>query len=363
MEENEVLEEETTTNPIDDTSGDNNEETPNSTPVEENNEDEPSSDTGDEPSNDGEDEGDGEGGDDQGGGDSGDDSGEGGDDSGEGDDGDSDSEGDDEEDHSSEPVNLIELLGITEIPMSIPIEFLFVYNKLLMVMIELGESMLLDCNSMCNRKNMPIVECYHMFKAALAAKQLSYNPDNSEVTSNYYNKLTNTLLNYVKEQLNCITRNYKDDLSFTLPLGSNGLVNLFITKNDVHTEIIVEGSDVEIAEALLGIVRALIKGKIITAESDETYDLTEEELTNQQHWHVDAGFEFVEGSSEVYINGVKYFKDSETEEYRYQEWLVEDNGVKKGVGIKILTGNFEVGETPDEVHVEAKLLATNSQSN
>lgn len=269
----------------------------------------------------------------------------------------------DNDETSSEPVDLIALLGITEIPMSIPIEFLFVYNKLLMVMIELGESMLLDCNSMCSSKNMPIVECYHMFKAALAAKQLSYNPDNNEATSNHYNKLANTLLNYVRVQLNCITRNYSDDLSFTLPLGSNGLVNLFITKNDINTEIIVEGSDVEIAEALLGIVREVLKGVVITPESTETYDLTEDELVAQQHWHVLTGYEFVEGSSEVYINGVKYFKDSETEDYRYEEWIVQENGVNKGVGIKILTGSFDVGTTPDEIHVEAKLLANNSHSN
>lgn len=269
----------------------------------------------------------------------------------------------DNDETPSEPVDLVALLGITEIPMSIPIEFLFVYNKLLMVMIELGESMLLDCNSMCSSKNMPIIECYHMFKAALAAKQLSYNPDNNEATSNYYNKLANTLLNYVRVQLNCITRNYKDDLSFTLPLGSNGLVNLFITKNDINTEIIVEGSDVEIAEALLGIIREVLQGVVITPESTETYDLTEEELVAQQHWHVLAGYEFVEGSSEVYINGVKYFKDSETEDYCYEEWIVQEDGVRKGVGIKILTGSFDVGTAPDEIHVEAKLLANNSHSN
>lgn len=269
-----------------------------------------------------------------------------------------------EESTEEEAVDLVKLLGITEIPVNIPIEFLFVYNKLLMVMIELGESMLLDCKALCSTRNMPVVECYHMFKAALAAKQLAYSSvTENETITNYYNKLADTLLNYVREQLNCITRNYKDDLSFTLPIGANGLVNLFITKKDVHTEIIVKGSDVDISEALFGIIRDILKGSVITIDSDETYDLQEDELVAQQHWHVKAGSEFVEGSSEVYINGVKYFKDSETEDYRYEEWIVEEDGVRKGVGIKILTGNFDVGETPDEIHVEAKLLYKPKTSN
>lgn len=255
-------------------------------------------------------------------------------------------------------VNLVELLGITEIPVSIPIEFLFVYNKLLLVMIELGESMLLDCKALCSSRNMPIVECYHMFKAALAAKQLAFasTDDEDNTISNYYEKLANTLLNYVKEQLNCITRNYSDDLSFVLPLGTNGLVNLFITKNNVNTEIIVKGSDVELAEAYLGMTRDPIDGVVVTEDSENTYDLTEEELSAHKHWHVIEGKEFLPGSSAVYINGVRYFLH-----INYEEWTVTENGTSKGVGIILTNMSFDVADSPDHVYVEAKLLPTVSE--
>lgn len=258
--------------------------------------------------------------------------------------------------------DIIRLLGITDIPVRIPIEFIFVYNKLLLVMIELGESMLLDCNALCNKQNMPIVECYHMFKAALAAKQLAatLTTEDDETQRNYYEKLASTLLNYVKTQLNCITENYSDDLSFTLPIGSNGLVNLFITQNDINTEVIVNTSDIneininQIASDTLSI----IQGSVVTEDSENTYGLTTEELAAKTYWHVIEGHEFVPGSSSVYINGVRYYLDDDD----YEEWVVTDGDTQKAIGIKLLSGSFDIGDNADEIYVEAKLI-TNSNSN
>lgn len=265
------------------------------------------------------------------------------------------------ESNGQEPINLIEQLGLTEIPVHIPIDFLFVYNKLLLLMVELGESMLLNCNALCSKQNMPIVECYHMFKAALAAKQLasSYTTSDNTNIANHYAKLANTLLNYVKAQLNCIANNYSNELSFTLPLDESGSINLFITTNNNNTEVIVQpynGADINIIKLLLGIVRDIVSGSVVfDHEIGAEYGLTEEEVDSHRYWHVDENNEFVPGSSVLFINGVKYLLDDDD----YEEWIVTENGVSKGVGVILLTGEFDNLEQPDEVYVEADLLTSN----
>lgn len=256
----------------------------------------------------------------------------------------------------TETYNLVDLLNINDIPINIPIEFLFVYNKLLLVMIELGESMLMDCKALCSSRNMPIVECYHMFKAAVAAKRLSYvEVTEDETKRNYYAKLADTLLNYVRLQLNCITNNYRDDISFVLPIGADGLVNLFVTKNDVNVEVIVQGPDVDITEAIMGIQRDAIEGSVVTSDSEETYELTEEELDAHQHWHVlNTDNEFVPGTSSLHLNGVRYFLH-----VNYEEWVITEDGIDKGIGIILTDSNFDIADSPDHIYVEAKILHYN----
>lgn len=265
--------------------------------------------------------------------------------------------------NTTTPVNLIEVLNLTSIPINIPIDFLFVYNKLLLVMVELGESMLRSCDALCNNKNMPIVECYHMFKAALAAKQLAATSTTTDpASSNYYAKIASTLLNYVKTQLNCIVENYKDTVSFTIPYDANGTVNLFITINNNNvTEIIADPADSSIIEELINNMsnKVILQGNVVTPDSADTYGLTEDELATYSYWHVIPGHEFVPGSTVVHINGVLYILDDND----YEEWIVVENGVSIGVGIRLLTGSFDVGTNSDEIYIEGLLLADTQDNN
>lgn len=257
------------------------------------------------------------------------------------------------------PINLTETLHINSIPVNIPIEYLFVYNKLLLVMVELGESMLHSCKSLCDTKNMPVVECYHMFQAALAARQLSVT-DGIGVSNNYYAKVANTLLNYVKAQLNCIVENYKDSISFTIPYAPDGSVNLFITIEGDNTQVIIEPSDTNPIDELIDTVNTLhvLDGFVVTSDSEDNYGLTQEEIDSHIYWHVYPGSEFVPGTLVVHINGVLYIVDDDD----YEEWIVTENGVSTGVGFILRTGYFDVGEKPDEIYVEGDLISDNDSN-
>lgn len=263
---------------------------------------------------------------------------------------------------TEEPVNLVELLKLEEIPVNIPIEYLFVYNKLLLLMVELGESMLRDCKTLCNTKNIPIVECYHMFKTAIAAKQLASGSATGSGLGrgtddrNYYAKLSDVLLNYVKIQLNAISNNYRDTLSFTLPYDKYGLVNLFITTDDVDTEVVIQNLDnltINQLKEYFSIIKTVIQGTVITdvAIGLENYGLTEAEVNSHRYWHVDDGYEFIPGTSTLHVNGVKYILDDDD----YEEWTIVDGGKEKGIGIKLRTGYFDVGANADEIYIKAEI--------
>lgn len=270
-----------------------------------------------------------------------------------------------EQTNTEEPVNLVELLKLDEIPVNIPIEYLFVYNKLLLLMVELGESMLLNCKSLCDTKNMPIIECYHMFKAAIAAKQLGSGSATGSGLGrgtddrNYYAKLADTLLNYVKVQLNAVSNNYKDVLSFTLPFDKYGLANLFITTDDVDTEVIIQNLDdytIDQLKEYFNVVKSVIQGSVVTdTEIGTEYGLTEEEVNSHRYWRIRPGNDFVPGSSILYVNGVRYILDDDD----YEEWIITENNQEKGVGIILKTGYFDVDDTPDEIYIKAELLNKN----
>lgn len=236
----------------------------------------------------------------------------------------------------------------------IPTEFLYVYSKLLLLMIELGESMLHNCKALCDTKNMPIVECYHMYKAALAANQLAASSDIDASSKSYYTKLSNTLLNYVKTQLDCITENYGDIISFVEPDDVESLVNIFIDMANTNTEIIVQPTDSTSMR-----VKSVIRGVVMTENyTGSNYGLNASQLSSKTYWHVIAGDEFVPGTSALYINGVRYILDDDD----YEEWIVVEDEVSKGVGVRLKTGFFDVDVPADEVYVEAVLLNPNVSS-
>ena len=76
--------------------------------------------------------------------------------------------------------------------MTVPSKYVCVYHKLLVLMAQYGLDMLNDCSATCKGNNKNIVTCWNMFQSAMAAYQLGQD------------KLAETLLKYIKGQLNII---------------------------------------------------------------------------------------------------------------------------------------------------------------
>ena len=249
----------------------------------------------------------------------------------------------------------------------LPVDYLFAYSKLLLLMVELGESMLNSCKSLCDTKNMHLVECYHMLKAALAAKQLAgtnNNDDNSNNTTNsHYDKIGDTLINYVLNQLDCITENYQHQNNIVLPTDINNIVDMFMTINPGDINVTVELTEESQAEQIVQCDckhKSRIPGYVVLPFMNDLHGITVEQAETYRYWHVDSGYEFEPGTSELFINGVRYMSD----ENDYEEWLVTDNGNVIGVGIILTNGEFDTyvesirdvtsnQEEADEIHVEA----------
>lgn len=256
----------------------------------------------------------------------------------------------------------------TSTAMVIPENYLRVYGKLLLLMVELGESMLHDCKSLCNAKNMPIVECYHMFKAAVAARQLAATTsteDSNENTNNtYYIKLANTLINYVNTQLDCVTENYKDVISIGIDFNPDDLITWLAPINGTNTNTIVVPSDSNEEQNndsntngnnCSCIQKSRISGFILTDVNTGTYyGLTAEQVNNNRCWIVDESMyqQFVPDTTEVYINGVRYIQDQDD----YVELYATRSGNVVGVGIVLNEGQFDVYPNEDEIVVYAELI-------
>jgi hypothetical protein len=54
----------------------------------------------------------------------------------------------------------------------IPAEYVCVYHRILAMLADYGEEMLKDCKATCKDRNSGVIECFNMFNAAVAARQL-----------------------------------------------------------------------------------------------------------------------------------------------------------------------------------------------
>ena len=56
---------------------------------------------------------------------------------------------------------------------TIPKDYVCIYTKILIMFVDFGLDLLNDCKASCNDKNRKIIDCYNMFNAAIAARQLN----------------------------------------------------------------------------------------------------------------------------------------------------------------------------------------------
>lgn len=86
---------------------------------------------------------------------------------------------------------------------SVPVEYIGTYNRLLGLMADFGEDMLKDCKASCTDRNSNVIDCFNMFGAAVAAKQIGKT------------KLANTIIKYIDAKITQIYGGYIDDVDPT----------------------------------------------------------------------------------------------------------------------------------------------------
>lgn len=86
--------------------------------------------------------------------------------------------------------NEVEYVYIT-----IPKDYVCIYTKILIMFVDFGLDLLNDCKASCNDKNRKIIDCYNMFNAAIAARQLNET------------KQAEVLIKYVEKQINLMYNN------------------------------------------------------------------------------------------------------------------------------------------------------------
>lgn len=114
--------------------------------------------------------------------------------------------------------------------MTIPAEWACLYQKLLVAVADYGEQMLNDCKASCKDPNRSIINCWHMFSAAVAAHNLGRD------------KLAETLIKYIRGQLKIVYRGQKCadyDTGAPVSITPDGDLKALVKCGD-ETEFIVD---------------------------------------------------------------------------------------------------------------------------
>lgn len=98
----------------------------------------------------------------------------------------------------------------------IPAEYVCIYHKLLVLFADFGKEMLDDCVSSCKDRNKHLINCFNMFNAAVAAKQLGND------------KLAETLIKYIEGQLNIQYHGDAPCPDIVYPVSEDGKIKAII---------------------------------------------------------------------------------------------------------------------------------------
>ena len=113
-----------------------------------------------------------------------------------------------------------------EIYLTIPIEYIPLYKKLLICLSEIGEDILKTCDSTCKcSKAKVVMECWIMFQSALASRVLG------EV------KKEKVFIKYIEARLASVCDCVKDDTDCVytiLPIGNDGILKAIVDCKDVE---------------------------------------------------------------------------------------------------------------------------------
>ena len=104
---------------------------------------------------------------------------------------------------------------------TIPAEWVCIHRKILLMMADYGEAMLKDCKASCTDRNSNIIECYNMFNAAVAAKNIGQD------------KKANLIINYIKAKLNQIYKGIDISDFLTTCIDKHGTLKTLVKCKDV----------------------------------------------------------------------------------------------------------------------------------
>ena len=102
-------------------------------------------------------------------------------------------------------------VNIDYLYVTIPANYVCLYNRILVLMADYGVSMLQDCSANCKDKNKSIIEVFNMFNSAVAANKLGDT------------KLADTLIKYVDAKINQLSNNYQPSNEIIFPIENNGI--------------------------------------------------------------------------------------------------------------------------------------------
>lgn len=123
--------------------------------------------------------------------------------------------------------------------MTIPKEYVCVYQRILAMMADYGVDMLKDCKASCTDKNSGVIECFNMFNAAVAARKLGNTSE------------ADTIIKYVKAKINQIYKNADNSTDFIFPVDEHGELKAFVSCGET-TKLHINPDDMELYQHKFG---------------------------------------------------------------------------------------------------------------
>ena len=103
----------------------------------------------------------------------------------------------------------------------IPAEWVCLHRKILMMMADFGEDMLKDCKASCSDRNSNTIECFNMFNAAVAAKNIGQD------------KKANLIISYIKAKINQFYKGLDTSEFLTTCIDKHGSLQTLVKCKDV----------------------------------------------------------------------------------------------------------------------------------
>lgn len=116
--------------------------------------------------------------------------------------------------------NLTPIEKVEYVYMTIPAEYVCIYNKLIILLADYGIDALKDCKAECSEKNSVVLKCWNMFNAAIAARKIGNS------------KLAEVLINYVKATITNQYGGKLPDTSLTWPVNEDGTLTAIVDCKD-----------------------------------------------------------------------------------------------------------------------------------